>query len=139
MGCIQFLKKMTRMPNSKLPADSMQAATSASTLAWWAKRQALSTDSHTAGAGATATALANKGTGIRQLFSIPKHLFQIRNVIPTLEFYIKKTSGDSKNAFLHCGDVLRIRARWVVCHLSKQISRLLSSMTHIVTQLLLLP
>lgn len=63
------------------------------------KRQALSTASHTTGAGATATALATKG-------------------------YMDET---------------HIRARGMVSHLSKQISCLLSSMTHVVAQLLLLP
>ncbi len=55
---------------------------------------------------------------MHELFSIPKHLFFYRTIHLTVETLNSEMPGDSKNAFLHCGDVLRVmqgqrRSRWV--------------------------
>ena len=42
------------------------------------------------------------------LFSFPKRLFHLKKLIPTNS----ETSGDSKNVFLHCGDV-NVVANWI--------------------------
>ena len=44
--------------------------------------------------------------GYFQLSSHPKHLSWFRNIIPILDNLNSETLGDSKNASLHCGDVL---------------------------------
>ena len=41
------------------------------------------------------------------LFSILNRLFQLRNVIPTLESKLRNVWGE-KYPFLHCGDVLAL-------------------------------
>ena len=53
---------------------------------------------------------------VHQIVIVLKRLFQIRIIIPTLEIKIRDTSGDSRIAFLHCGDILDCDSKRLCCH-----------------------